>query len=89
MFDINTTLKKFSDDVIKNIDIEEVNKIIIFLKKQNCDYCEELVEDYLDLFTFGIDEFKNKFNYLNEEYNNNFLELARYNMHLFEEFYKC
>ncbi|MFV0249542.1 MAG: hypothetical protein ACK5HP_00670 [Bacilli bacterium] len=87
MPDINEILQKFSEDIVKNINIKNVEQIIVFLQTNNCDYCEELLEDYLDLFIIEIDEFKLKFKTLNSKYNNSFLEYAKNDMNLFEKFY--
>ncbi len=77
---------KYESDVIKNIDKDNMNKIIEFLKSKNCDYIKELLDDYLDLFTFDYDEFVDKYNKLNDKYPN-YLELVKDDMNLLEEFY--
>ena len=80
--------KKFSDSVLRNIDKENMNKIILLLKKYDCDYIADLLDDYLDIFMIDYDIFKEKLDNLNIKYNNNFLSLASNNMNLLEEFYK-
>ena len=77
---------KYESDVIKNIDKDNMNKIIEFLKSKNCVYIKELLDDYLDLFTFDYDEFVDKYNKLNDKYPN-YLELVKDDMNLLEEFY--
>ena len=88
MIDMDEILEKYSESVIKNFDKRNMAKIILFLQGQHCDYIDELLEDYLDLFTFPYEEFVSKYNEINAKYNNKFLELASYDMNLLEEFYK-
>lgn len=80
-------LEKYSKSVIKNLDKENISKILLFLEKEKCDYIEDILEDYLDLFTFEYELFVNKYNNLNKKYENKFLELASADMNLLEEFY--
>ena len=80
-------LEKYSKSVIKNLDKENISKILLFLEKEKCDYIEDILEDYLDLFTFENEFFVNKYNNLNKKYENKFLELASADMNLLEEFY--
>ena len=79
--------KKYSDSVIKNIDKDNILKIVGFLKQENCEFIEELVEDYLDLFTIDFVEFATKYEQLNKKYNYNFLEKVSNDMNLLEEFF--
>ena len=62
-------------------------KIVSFLLSNGCDYIEELVEDYLDIFTFDYDEFVAKFNRLNSKYNHNLINEIKDDMNILEEFY--
>ena len=80
-------LSKYSDSVIKNINKDNMNKIIKLLEYYNCDYIEDIIEDYLDLFIIDYDIFKDKLDKLNNKYNNMFLDLASSDMNLLEEFY--
>ena len=84
MIDIN----KYEDIVIKNLDDENLKKIAIFLLLNNCDYVKELLEDYLDLFSFEYDDFVLKFQKLNKKYNNNLINEIRNDMNILEEFYQ-
>ena len=78
---------KYSNSVLENLNEETSLKIIDFLNENDCNYMEDILEDYLDLFTIEFEIFKNKFNKLNEKYNNKFLEKAKENMNLLEELY--
>lgn len=48
---IEEILEKYSDSVLKNLNTDNMNHIIEFLKNNHCDYIEDIIEDYLDLFT--------------------------------------
>lgn len=84
---MNEIIEKYSKTTLNNLDKENMQKIIDFLVEKKCDYIEDLLEDYLDLFTFSYESFINKFNNLNKKYNNNFLKLASEDMNLLENFY--
>ena len=79
-------IEKYSISALNNLNADNVSKIIIFLKKENCDYIEDILEDYLDLFTIEYETFINKYKKLNEKYNN-LLELAKEDMNILEEFF--
>ena len=78
---------KFEDDVFKNINTDNMNKIIKFLSYNGCNYIDELLSDYLDLFLIEYEEFIDKYNKLNIKYNNNFLQESSIDMNILEEFY--
>lgn len=80
-------LEKYNVNFIKKLDKDNVNKIVIFLKENKCDFIEDIISDYLDLFTIDYDEFIKKYNTLNKKYNNNFLIKASEDMNLLEEFF--
>lgn len=80
-------LDKYSKSTIKNLNKNNVNKIIIFLYQEKCNFIEDLLEDYLDLFTIEYNEFIKKYQKLNEKYHNEYLMLASKDMNLLEEFF--
>lgn len=80
-------LDKYEQYVLDGIDKENVRKIVEFLIENKCDYIKELLSYYLDLFTFNYKDFIERFNKLNEKYNNDFINKAADNLNLFEEFY--
>lgn len=79
--------EKYDIGVIKNLNKDNVERIIVFLENNNCDYIEDLLEDYLDIFTFEYDDFVCKFNKLNQKYSNELIERVRDDMNILEEFY--
>lgn len=87
MENINEIKEKYAESVIKNLNKENFYKIIEFLQKEKCEYIEDIVSDYLDLFNFEYEEFIKKYNILNEKYDKEFLNKASEDMNLFEEFY--
>lgn len=89
MLNISEIKEKFEDSVFKNLNKENFNKIIEFLLKEECNYIEDIISDYLDLFNMEYEEFVRKYNILNNKYNGEFLEKASEDMNLLEEFYKC
>ncbi len=80
-------LEKYTNSVLKNIDSSNMKKIISFLEKKECHYIEDIVEDYLDLFTIDYELFIEYFDRLNEKYHHEFLTLASEDMNLWEEFF--
>ena len=78
---------KYEKEVYKNLDKNNMDRIITFLKSNKCDYIEDLVEDYLDIFTFDYDNFIRIFNILNKKYNNNLINEISNDMNILEEFY--
>lgn len=81
-------LEKYSVDVLKNLNKNNMVEIVYFLESQNCDFIEDILEDYLDLFTMEYNEFLNKYNKLNKKYNFNLLNKASEDMNIFEEFFE-
>lgn len=83
----NIDIDKYEYSVLKNIDKDNLNKIISFLLLKNCDYIDELLEDYLDIFTFEYNDFITRFNQLNDKYNHNLINEIRDDMNILEELY--
>ena len=80
-------IEKYSSSVIENLNKDNMVKILLFLEREHCDYIEDLLEDYLDLFTIEYEVFVNKYRELNNKYDNKYLELASEDMNLLEEFF--
>ncbi len=87
MQDINDIINKYDKSVISKLDIENFSKIVSFLRESGCDFVDDIVENYLDLFVFDYEEFVNKYYKLDNKYNGNFFEKVSYNMNILEEFY--
>lgn len=81
-------IEKYSSTTLSNLNNDNMLKIIKFLEQENCDYIEDLLEDYLDLFTIEYETFVDKYNKLNNKYNNNLLPLASEDMNILEEFFE-
>ena len=84
---INIDISKYEESVIKNLDKDNVDKILSFLSLNGCDYIEELLEDYLDIFAFEYNEFVIRFNKLNDKYNHNLINEIKDDMNILEELY--
>ena len=87
MEEIEKIKEKYSESVIKNLNKENFYKIYNFLIKEKCNFIDDIISDYLDLFNFDYEEFTKKYIKLNEKYNNQFLNRASEDMNLLEEFY--
>lgn len=79
--------EKYSESVLKNLNKENFYRIYSFLRKEKCNFIDDIVSDYLDLFNFNYDEFVKKYIKLNEKYNKQFLNKVSEDMNLLEEFY--
>jgi len=84
---MNNIVEKYEKYVIENINKENFDKTILFLYSNNCNFIEDIIEDYLDLLVIPYEDFVNKYNILNKKYNGEFLKLASDDMNLLEEFY--
>lgn len=84
---MNETFDKYSKSILRKLNRDNLSKIINFLKREKCDYIEDLIEDYLDIFTIEYDLFVNKYQKLNRKYNGKFLDLASNDMNYLEELY--
>ena len=84
---IDIDISKYENSVINNINKDNVKKIINFLISNGCDFVEELLQDYLDIFTFEYDEFVIRFNKLNDKYNHNLINEIKDDMNILEELY--
>ena len=81
-------IEKYSVDVLKNLNKDNIVEIVHFLESQNCDFIEDILEDYLDLFTMEYNGFINKYNKLNKKYDFNLLKKASEDMNILEEFFE-
>lgn len=81
-------IEKYSIDVLKNLNRDNMVEIIHFLDSQNCDFIEDILEDYLDLFTIEYNDFLNKYNKLNKKYNFKLLNKVSEDMNILEEFFE-
>ena len=86
---IEDIVSKYDSEVLAKLNKENMAKIIIFLQKENCDFIEDLLNDYIDLFIIEYDDFIRRYIILNEEYNYKYLELAAEDMNYLEEMYDC
>ena len=86
---IEDIVSKYDSEVLDKLNKENMAKIIIFLQKENCDFIEDLLNDYIDLFIIEYDDFIRRYIILNEKYNYKYLELAAEDMNYLEEMYDC
>ena len=74
---VEEILDKYEPFVLKNIDTDNMNRIIEYL-------IEEKV-DYLDLFLIESEEFKQRFQKLKIKYGDHVVELIKDDLNLLEE----
>lgn len=87
MKEIDEIKEKYPESVIKKLNKENFYRIFNFLRKEKCDFINDIVSDYLDIFNFDYDEFVKKYKNLNEKYGKQFLNRVSEDMNLLEEFY--
>ena len=86
---IEDIVSKYDSEVLAKLNKENMAKIIIFLQKENCDFIEDLLNDYIDLFIIEYDDFIRRYIILNEKYNYKYIELSAEDMNYLEEMYDC
>lgn len=86
--DLKKYESKYEKDIIDNLDYDNIDNIIKFLESEKCDFIEDIIEDYLDLFIMDYTEFIKKYKEINTNHNGMFLEQASEDMTFFEEFYE-
>ena len=84
---IDMMLHKYSDDVIKNINIDNVNKILDYLFEIKCPIINDIVENYFDVFIIEYDVFFNRIEKLNKKYDNEYFNKASENLDYLEELF--
>ena len=84
MYDI---FEKYSGSMLKNLDKDNFEKIVLFLENTKCGCILDIITDYLDLFTFSYDKFVRMYNILNKKYDGLYWDKVSKDMNLLEEFY--
>lgn len=79
-------LCKYEDSIIRNLDSDNMAKIIYFLESKNIDYVSDIINDYLDIFMFDCEEFIDRFNKLSDKYDN-FIYLLNKDLGILENLY--
>ena len=82
---VEEILNKYEPSVLKNMDENNMNKIIEYLLAEKVDYIDELLMGYLDIFLIDIEEFKVRFNNLKTKYGNNLVTLIKEDLNILEE----
>lgn len=80
-------INKYDTSILKNLDSLNVKKIIKYLEKNNFDYIDELLNNYMDIFTFEYNDFVSKMEKLKKEYGNNINDKISEDMNILEKFY--
>lgn len=85
--DIEEMLSKYSKEIINKVKIDNVKKIIDYLKSINCNIIDDIIANYFDVFIIESDEFIKKIEKLNVKYNGNFFEKAEEDLNYLEEIF--
>ena len=84
--DIEELKDKFEPSVFENLDINNVSKIILYLKNNNVTYIDELIMNYLDLFMIDYLEFVKRAEKLKLKYGNDLFLQIGLDMSILDEF---
>ena len=74
----------FDNDVLNNLDKENVIKIITYLKINNINFIDDILNNYIDLLNIPYNTFIDKFNNLIHKYGINKIEE---DLNILEEMY--
>lgn len=80
--------ENFDEEMIKQIDEENIDKIINYLEKNNVDYAKDLLISSLDLFLLPVEDFIKQFEKLKNELGRDFAEKLGEDSSLIEIMYK-
>ena len=86
MIDYQDIYNKFEENILRKINFDNMNKILTFLSNNNVKYLEDIVNNYIDIFIIDYEEFVNKYNELNIEYNNELYKKINDNIETLELF---
>ena len=86
--DIKILKENFSEDLIKQVDVENVCKIFSYLNKNGVYYAKDLFLDSLDLFLHPCETFVKKFEHLKEVLGNEFVDKLGEDASLIEIMYE-
>ena len=86
--DIKILRENFDDDTINKIDMDNISKIIVYLKKNGVYYFKDLFLLSLDLFLLPVDEFITRFEKLKKILGDNFVDELGENYSLIEKMYE-
>ena len=86
--DIKILKENFDEDLLKQIDSNNVNRIFEYLKDNDIYYYKDLFLNSLDLFLLPCDSFINKFERLKKELGSDYIDKLAEDSSLIEIMYK-
>ena len=86
--DIKILKENFDEELIEQIDVKNVNKILEYLEINGIYYAKDLLLNSLDLFLYSSDEFIKKFEHLKNKLGNNFADKLGEDSSLIEIMYE-
>lgn len=72
--DLKILKENFDDEIVNEMDIENVSKILKYLNDNNIYYAKDLLISSFDLFLLPVDEFIKQFEKLKNKLGVNFVE---------------
>lgn len=81
---VEEIIDKYESSILKNINKDNMLKIVEFLQQNKVIYIEDIIENYLDIFTIPYDEFIEKFSKLNKKYNNELVNMLNDDVNVLE-----
>lgn len=81
---VEEIIDKYEFSILKNINKDNMLEILEFLQQNKVIYIEDIIENYLDIFTIPYDEFIEKFSKLNEKYNNELVNMLNDDVNVLE-----
>ncbi len=86
--DIKILKENFDEDLIKQIDTENISKILSYLNSNGVYYAKDLFLNSLDLFLYPCEIFIKKFEHLKEVLGNEFVDKLGEDVSLIEIMYE-
>ncbi len=87
MDNLQNILNKYEDSVLRDIDKQNFENIVLFLESEGVEFLEDILENYLDLFLFSYEDFVSKFEKLNSKYQGELIPMINDDVNILEELY--
>jgi len=86
--DVKVLKENFDDEIIKQLNYENVNKIYNYLINLGVDYAKDIFINQADLFLLDYDLFVEKFEKLKNKLGNNFINMLEEDCSLIDIMYE-
>ena len=78
-------LDKYTNDYLDTIEYENFMKIYKYLKSKKVYFIDDLIIDYLDIFTLDVEIIEEVFNILNERYGDDYIYTIGDNLKILDD----